>query len=205
MTTAWVDGHVPTHVRLIPGGLAAKSASAASRAQIPETMRSKPPIPTKAIATRGRGRLRRSGAPSGGPPRAIDNGIAVPWIVRELGYTILAPQPTRADALGCPWEHGRANSPRSRVPWTWSESVRTLVPRPLAAETTAERRSLSPTVPTPIRADGPGFHRCALSRAESVVPGDREAPSIPTELAQRAPPDLRRSGGVSKAEGKVGE
>jgi hypothetical protein len=35
VTTAWVDAHVPTHVKLSPGGLAADSASAASRAQIP--------------------------------------------------------------------------------------------------------------------------------------------------------------------------
>jgi hypothetical protein len=35
VATATVDPHVPTHVRLIPGGLAADSASAAWRAQIP--------------------------------------------------------------------------------------------------------------------------------------------------------------------------
>ena len=72
-TTAWVDAHVPTQVKLSPGGLAANNASAASRAQIPPAMKSKPPIPTNAIATRGRCRLRRSEAPSGGPFGAIDS------------------------------------------------------------------------------------------------------------------------------------
>jgi hypothetical protein len=76
--TAWVNAHVPTHVKVSPGGLAANNASAASRAQIPLAMKSKPPIPTRAIATRGRGRRRRSEASIGGPYGAIDSGIAFP-------------------------------------------------------------------------------------------------------------------------------